>query len=115
MMFSGKPLATGGPRRPDTPDQKYLMLWGHMIDTKRAMNRTGGETEQGMAPKNWELVRRTSEGQTDTVAPQVLSYDLCRDGGVVLTDGTRIWYRDAEGNQRSLCEHSMIESVVVLE
>jgi len=47
--------------------------------------------------------------------PNVLSYDLCHDGGVVLTDGTGIWYRDTEGNQRSLCEPSMIESVVVLE
>ena len=64
MMFSGKPLRTaGGPERPGMPDTRLVMLWGQMIDTRKKMSERSKNADAGLVPRNWELVRRTADGQ----------------------------------------------------
>jgi hypothetical protein len=115
LMFSGKPLATAnGPRR--MPEQQpFLMLWGHMIDTRQAMAKRDGQAAGSLVPKDWELVRSGADGEFEILAKNVLAYDLCQDGSVVYTDGMAVFYRSQEGEITRLCEQPMVESVVALD
>lgn len=114
LVFSGQPLMTaGGPKR-IAPDTRYLALWGHVIDTKRAMQRSGREKETNLVPKDWELVCRNADGTDRVLANSVLSYDLGQSGEVVYTNGTAVFHLDAEGNKRTLCEGRLIEQLTVL-
>jgi hypothetical protein len=48
------------------------------------------------------------------LAKHVLAYDLCRDGSLVYTDGTRVYHASAGQAGVALCKARMIEAVVSL-
>jgi hypothetical protein len=85
VMFTGKPLSTSAMQASRQQNsQRSLMLWGHMIDTQRAMKRNANKTNNGIVPKEWELVRRATDGNETVLAHNVLAYDLCDDSEIVL-------------------------------
>lgn len=117
MMFSGRPLSTaGGAARPQDAsesDQRYLMLWGQMIDTKLAMQKAEkNSAEGGLVPEDWELVRRDADGVEAVLARRVLAWDLHPDGDVVHTNGSAVFHLAGDGESRELCRERMIERVV---
>jgi hypothetical protein len=85
-----------------------------MIDTKRALEKNAERPDRSLVPKNWELVRRGRDGTLSVIAQNVLAYDLGPDGGVVFTNGLAIYYRESESPPTRLCEHDLVESVIVL-
>lgn len=114
VMFSGKPLTTaGGALRRQTADTRYLMVWGRMIDTKRAMEKARQPKTADLVPEDWQLIRRAPDGRVTVLAENVLSYDVCDDGGIAFTNGSVIVHLDAAGNRRELCTDRMIEKVIV--
>jgi hypothetical protein len=96
-------------------ETSYMVLWGHMIDTKRALEKAARNPDRNLVPKDWELLCRGADGQVTVVAQHVLAYDVCQDGGLVFTNGTAIFFCDATGQRRKLCEHELVESIVILE
>jgi hypothetical protein len=116
MMFTGRPLATSaGAKHPSMPQARYMALWGHMIDTKRALQKAARRPNRSLVPEDWELLCLAADGQETAIAQHVLAYDVCQDGGLVFTNGTVIFYRDAAGEIQKLYEHDFVDSVVVLE
>jgi hypothetical protein len=113
LMFSRKPLITsGGPPR-QGPDERYLMLWGRVIDAQKARQARKGDGKS-LVPASWQLVKRSAGGSEEVVAKHVLAYDLCGDGGVVYTDGSGIHHRSVHGEMTQIAEGKMIERVTVL-
>ena len=114
MIYRGKPLttATGTPR--EGPDLRHLMLWGRFIDVKKAESELAKPKTGGLVPKDWQLVKRTADGQEEVIATSVLAYDLTPGGEVVYTNGAAIFHRDAAGKVNKLCEDHLIERVVAL-
>jgi len=112
VMFSGKPLTTASGPQQRITDSRYRMIWGRMIDTKRAMEKARRQKTTGLVPKDWQLVRRTKDGEEQTLAEKVLSFDLCEDGSVVYTDGNVILYRRDDGETREVCRDDVIEKVI---
>ena len=115
MMFSGKPLTSaGGPQR-KLNDQRYIMLWGRMIDTKQAMQKSQKQDSKSLVPKEWELVKRTPEGEETVLAERVLSFDVAENGKIVYTDGTVVFSRDEQGNVSEICSDRLIEKVILVQ
>jgi hypothetical protein len=116
VMFSGKPLTSieSNPHRPDAP--RMMSVWGQMIDTRRAMNRSRrAKAPVKLAPKTWVLVRRGADGQERELAEHVISFDVASDGQIVYTDGGTVFsLRDGE-SPREICREQLIEKVVILE
>ncbi len=112
QMFSGKPLMTaGGPRR-EGADPKTLMLWGKMIDADKALKAAKGADLPALVPESWQLIRRDKAGDEIILAKSVLAYDLAPDGGVIHTNGSSVFHRDASGHHTKLCSGNMIEHVI---
>jgi hypothetical protein len=117
VMFSGQPLATalGQAQRRGREQQQFLMLWGHMVDTKRALAKAPKDQPAALVPKDWQLVRRDAKGTETVLADSVLAYDLSSGGQVVFTNGSAVFVLDADGRREKLCESTLIESVVCVE
>ena len=116
VMFSGQPLATAfGARRSGPQQQQFLMLWGHMLDTKTALSKAPKDQPGALVPKDWQLVRRDAGGRETVLAENVLSYDVAASGQIVLTNGSAVFVLDKEGRREKVCNDSMIEAVVCVE
>ncbi len=115
MMFSKKPLITaGGPLR-DGPDARFLMLWGQVIDTNKALRNAKANDGGSLVPGTWQLIKRTASGVDEILAKHVLSYDLCRDGSVVFTDGVKITHLGIAGDVKEIGSGNLIERVAVID
>jgi hypothetical protein len=116
LMFSRKPLMTaGGPPR-EGPDQRFMMLWGKVIDAEKILKRKGGKDDEALVPKTWELIRRDGDGTEAALAERVVAYDVASDGGIVYTDGVRVFARGAgETSWRELFRGRLVERVAVVE
>ena len=126
IMFSRKPLITAAGPPKEGPDQRYVMLWGKVIDAerilKRGRRRPGGN--DALVPKDWQLVRRPLGGADGAVgdgtggerggdgagadaaagaaaeqvlAQGVVAFDVAADGRVVYTNGSRVFQLDPAG------------------
>jgi len=113
LMFQRKPLiSSGGPPR-EGPDQRYMMLWGKVIDAKKAQNAKKGDS-QALVPATWQLIKRSPGGNEEVIARRVLAYDLCPDGGVIYTDGSTVYHRTVHGDTTQIGQGKLIERVAVL-
>ncbi len=90
------------------------MLWGRVIDAKKSLAKNEKDAAGGLVPKTWELVRRDPDESETILASGVVNFDLCPDGGVVFTNGSRIFHLPAGGVPRELATGTMIERVSVV-
>jgi hypothetical protein len=114
VMFSGQPLRTaGGPDRPSGPDARFLSLWGQMIDTRRQMLLPGQKhEEQGLVPKDWQLIRRSPAGEETVLADGVLTFDISPTSDILYSDGRRIRRRMSSGEISEVGKDHYVERVV---
>lgn len=114
MAFSGKPLMTAG-RQPQNKDQDpWLVLYGHTIDTRKAM--AGGadkDSDRPLVPKDWELVRHT-DGSDSVLATGVASFDADPDGRIVYSNGRSVYLLTEDGQATKLGDGDLVEKVVLL-
>lgn len=116
LMFSHKPLLTaGGPPKDQGTDQRFLMLWGRVIDAQSALKKGEKSGSKSLVPKSWELVKSSKAGEEKVLANSALSYDLLADGGVVYTDGSVIYHLPADGEAVKIGEGKLIERVAGME
>lgn len=115
VMFSNQPLRTaGGPERPAGMDNRILSLWGQMVDTRQQMFRGQRAPDQGLVPKDWQLIRRTPAGQESVLAEGVLAFNVGPSGDVLVTDGKKIRLITAAGTTEDLGGDQFVERVVLL-
>ena len=97
-----------------------MMLWGKLVDAERLhQEKEAGRGEAGagaaLVPKTWTLCRRPMGGADETLATNVVSYDLCPDGGVVYTNGSTIYRLAPGGAREEICAARLVERVVSVE
>lgn len=118
VRYSGKPLSSAGGARQKEADQRQMMIWGNVIDAERAAQkaRQRGDEAPALVPASWKLVRRRpgAAAQIEELASGVLSFDLCDDGAVVLSNGSAVEHLTPDGQRRTLCRAELIEQVVAL-
>src|SRR2546423_13280585 len=116
QVFARKPLITAsGPPR-EGPDQRYLMLWGKMIDAEKAIRASKPGDAKALVPPTWHLVARSRTDEPQRLlAPGVLSDGAADDGAIVYTNGSAIFHlaRDA-GAPEQILTGKMIEHLSVV-
>ncbi len=116
MAFTGKPLTTanGAPTPWSREQIPQMILWGHLLDVKQAMQTSGKDFTANIAPADWVLVQRSPNGQERIIAKHVLAYDRTSDGRFVYSNGTAVFLGVGDTPPIELTRQTMIESVVVL-
>ena len=117
MMFSGKPLLTAtGPQQQPAADQRYLMLWGQMVDAQQAIARARKRGQPAhLVPRDWQLIRRAPDGREDTLCEHVLAYDVRAGGDVLVTNGSAVEHVAPTGERQQLGTDHLIERVVFVD
>ncbi len=111
LLFSKKPLLTaGGPDR-EGPDQRFVMLWGRLIDARKAAAQAAAGDAVELVSKDWELVRQSADGSTQVLARSVVHYDLLPDGQLLYSTGGRVMLLDGT-ETTEVARGAMIERVV---
>ena len=114
LMFTKRPLMTAnGPDR-EGPDQRFLMLFGRVIDAQKLARASKDGQPVALVPASWVLVRKTTDGAESILAKHVLSYDLCPDGSFVYSNGSRIFHVTPTGDPSEIARGKLIERVAVL-
>jgi len=113
-LFTGKPLMThsGPPGKP--MDAGRMILWGNLVDARKAIRKSRGADAPDLVPKSWELVRREANGTETVLVRSVVSYDLQTDGSILYTNGSAVFRRAPNGSVAQLAKHSFIQQVVGL-
>lgn len=115
MAFTGKPLINAGGPEQQKRMRPLMMLYGQAVDTRNVMGNTGGMNgNKPLVPKEWQLVRRTPDGQETTLAECVLSFDADGEGNIVFTDGRKIYQLRPDGRQQQIADGDIIEKVILL-
>ena len=52
--------ATGPPK--EGPEERYMMLWGRMIDAEKALRSAEAGDARSLVPNTWQLPRRSPDG-----------------------------------------------------
>ncbi len=112
MMYTGKPLVTTKGAVQRRLDPRQLFIHGNLA--RAQMVQTSDDDKQALVPSSWELVRRQPGGHTETIAKNVLTFDLAEDGTLVYSDGRAIVRIGAGGHSERLLEGESIEQVLAL-
>jgi hypothetical protein len=111
--YSGRTLLSGGPER-EGPDVRELILMGNAVDaSEQARRKRAAAGEDGLVPKDWELVRLEPDGQRRVLARGVSAYDFADDGALVYTNGVSVHRLTPDGKRELLFRADAIEQLVV--
>lgn len=111
IFFRQQPLFTaGGPQ--SKRDLSTIRLWGRWIDTRKALAKSKGE--EALVGTEWKLIRRAPDGQEDVLAERVVHFDLCSDGSILYTNGSRVMQRAPDGTKVERARGKLIERLAVV-
>jgi hypothetical protein len=112
MMYTGKPLVTdkGAVQRPTDPRQ--LFINGNLANARMAHPQE--DEARARALSSWELVRRRPGGQTESIARNVLAFDIAADGSLVYSAGSSIVRIGPDGSSERVLQGEWIDQVLVL-
>jgi len=108
-IFSGKKLASNTQARSREMDMKQMMIWGNLVRSQRPEQVEDESAD--LVPKSWQLMQRSPNGQTKSLASGVLAYDVGPDGDVVYTNGNAVFHLRPDGTKRHIINERMIEQV----
>jgi len=113
MMYTGKPLAHSGPFAKKPADQAQMVVWGNLVDARKSFFGNEGKG-WGLVPASWELCRKKSSGEIETLVRSVLSFDLESDGSFLYSNGAAIFRLSPNGEKVQIHKAPMIQQVVAL-
>jgi hypothetical protein len=67
MMYTGKPLAPGGPFARKDANQPQMTVWGNLMEARKTLLGQQKQ-DQGLVPSSWELCRKKGSGEIESLA-----------------------------------------------
>jgi hypothetical protein len=108
--YTGRPLTTaGGPKRQGA-DARQMQVWSNLAEAEESAGESGAD--RPAVPRSWQLMRRSPDGSTVTLAQAVLAYDVTDAGVVAYTTGASIYLLNPDGVRRKLLSSPAISQVV---
>jgi hypothetical protein len=112
-LFSEKPFTQIGPDIRPKIENKYINVLGRTIDLAKLQRSTKSIDRASLVPKSWELVKLSKEGQLETIAKKVSSFDIDTNGNVHFTNGFRV-NELIEAQAKTVFRHRVIENIKVV-
>ena len=113
MLFGGEPLRSGGqnPAKSKTADERELFIEGNLIKAKRIADSEN--SDEGVIPSEWELIRHGTDGSDTVLAHGVMDYVLL-DSGVILYSDGRFVKRLSGGKAEKICRIDFANYISVI-
>jgi hypothetical protein len=111
VRYTGKTLVTSGDARKKRADMRQMFMLGNLMQAQRGAELSSERDKNGLVPRTWELVKKPATGDIQVLHRGVLSFDLCGDGSLVYTDGSRIVLLQPDGKQETLGKDQLISQV----
>jgi hypothetical protein len=112
MMYTGKPLVTNKGAVQQPADPRQLFINGNLANALLAHPQD--DEARALALSSWELVRRRPGGQTESIARNVLAFDIAADGSLVYSAGASIVRIGPDGSSERVLKGEWIDQVLVL-
>ena len=113
MAFGGEPLRTGGhnPAKNRAADERELFIEGNLIKAKRTADSEN--SDEGVIPSEWELIRHGTDGSDTVLARGVMDYVLL-DSGIILYSDGRFVKRLSGGKAEKICRIDFANYISVI-
>ncbi len=115
MRYGGEPLRTGGrnPAKSRTADERELFIEGNLIKAKKIAENE--QSDEGIIPSEWELIRRSSDGDETVLARGVMDYQLLDSGIIIYSDGRFVKKLVPGGKPEKICRIDLANYISVTE
>jgi len=91
--YTGESLKTSGanPAKMDTKSPQQIFIDGNLLEADKTLkeNAAAGDKNPGYAPRSWELMKRTPDGEESVLHKSVMSY-LVSEEGIIYSNGKYI-------------------------
>lgn len=113
-IYGGEPLRTGGanPAKSKTADERELFIEGNLVKAKRIADSEN--SDEGIIPSEWALVKRAPDGTETVLAKGVMDYTLL-DSGVILYSDGRFVRKLSGGNSEKVCRIDLASCISVID
>jgi hypothetical protein len=95
----------------------FFISKGNLIDAEKNLreNRASGEKYPGLAPKSWELIRRSKDGREQIVKKGVIDYCLAVDGLYYSNGSNVVYMQEGQAVGELVCEMKLAQNMVWIE
>jgi hypothetical protein len=119
QRYAGQSLktSTGGrnPAKKVNKSEEDLFIEGNLIQVKETLERNKqlGLANPGIVPTDWQLMKRTPDGEISCLKKGVLTYTLMDNGELVYSNGRYvIGFDQASGEEHILLEEKLVQNFV---
>lgn len=113
LMYSRKPLTSAN--GPDAQaDMKDILVNGKRFDAEQAL-KTGKKVNgvPSVVPQNWQLIRRSHQGEESIVSNHVASFDITQDGKVIFTNGFGAFVVNPGSTPTAIFSGKLITDIII--
>ena len=114
VRYTGNTLVTSGNARQKRADMRQMLMLGNLMQAQRDAEKSADRDRDGLVARSWELVKKSGTADAQAVERGVLSFDLCEDGSIVYTDGSRIFLLHPDGKKEIIGKDQFISQVLAL-
>ena len=118
QRYAGQSLKTSGsnPAKNKEKDPQELFVEGNLINVLKEQkeNEKQGEQYPGFAPKNWELIKKTIDGNETVIKTGLLDYHLCENGDIIYSNGNYLIKLTNDGTEKMLTKTKMATSIITI-
>jgi len=112
LMYTRKPLTSASGPKVEA-DWKNILVQGKRIDAEKALRESRPvHGVPSLVPADWQLVKRSPQGQEQVLATSVASYDIGPDGAIVYTNGRGVFAIEPDGATRLALTAAVVNDVM---
>lgn len=112
MRYTGNTLVSSSGVRQRQPDLRQMLMTDNLSHAMRTRPNLLGRPNDWKAPNSWALIQCGPDHDVQVIEKGVLTFDLLESGSLLLSDGKRVWVRDARGDKEELAKDEFISQVL---
>lgn len=116
--YTGETLNSAGqnPARSKQKTEEEIFIEGNLINAEKSLkeNQAAGEKYPGVAPRSWELIRRSPEGIMRTIKKGVIDFDIDNEGNIVFSNGKYLVKMQDSSSEEVLGKVNMASKVRII-
>ncbi|MFK7978124.1 MAG: hypothetical protein AB8C02_18470 [Halioglobus sp.] len=113
LMYSRKPLTTASGPKVEA-DLKDILVKGKRVDAQKALQKESAvHGVPSLVPGNWQLIRRSPQGEETALAGNVASFGISEEGRVLYSNGYAVFALNEGASANIVLKEKLIADVIV--